>query len=269
MSKIHQALKKAEKEKKPDPVIHQDKLPNEKKYHFEDFYSKDSSINQHLVALSKPKSSAAEQYRKLRTTILQTSDSNPNKCILVTSSVLGEGKTITAVNLAVSIALGVDEHVLLIDADLRRPYLHNYFGLKPAAGLSTYLTKEIELSDLLIKTSVPKLTFLPSGPVSDKPSELFYADKMRSLIKEVRSRYTDRYIIIDSTPMMSTSESDILSGQVDGILFVVRSGKVPRKVIKRSILNLEKKNIIGVVFNDIKYNPAGYYYSYYKYYGKE
>lgn len=267
MSRVHQALKKAEREKMGGGISHE-----EHSVEVEEHSPEESSIDQRLVALLDPGSSAAEQFRKLRTSILEHSNSNPPRCILITSSVPGEGKTVTAVNLAISLARGVDEHVLLIDADLRRPGLHKCLGLNPGSGLSDYLTDNIELSDLLIKTAIPKLTFLPAGPVSDKASELFFSDKMRNLIEEARSRYEDRYIIIDSTPAMGTSEPDILSRQVDGVIFVIKAGKTPREVIKRSLLSLDKEKILGVVFNDVDFRTTGYhygYYRYYSYYGKE
>ena len=254
-------------EKMTGEIIHEKDSPEVKEYPTEK-----SSLDEHLVTLLDPKSFVAEQFRKLRTSIMEHSNSNPPRCILITSSVLGEGKTITAANLAVSIAQGIHEHVLLIDADLRRPTLHKQLGLNPTPGLSDYLTGDIELSHLLVKTSVPKLTFLPAGQVSDKPSELFSSNKMRNLIEEMRSRYENRYIVIDSTPIMSTSEPDILSRQVDGVIFIVRAGKTPREVIQRSLLNLDKKKILGIVFNDVELQTAGYpysYYRYYSYYGKE
>ena len=255
MSKVHLALKKAEEEKKrgtskkegPVEGKHDPSAPH---------------VDQHLVAFLKPESTISEQYRKLRTVILEHSNNNHTRCILVTSSVMGEGKTITSLNLATSIARGIEEHVLLVDADLRRPSLHNYLGLDPAAGLSDYLTGDMDLASLLVKTPIPKLTLLPAGPVSDKSSELFHSEKMRNLIEEVKSRYNDRYIVIDSTPIISTADSDILAQQVDGIVFIVRAGMTPREVVKRSLAGLEKKKIIGLVLNDVDLRAAGYNYGY-------
>lgn len=270
MSRVYQALKKAERERMEAEVTGQRESPEVKKH-----FPGNLSIDQHLVTLLNPKSSATEQFRKLRTSIMEHSDSNPPRCILITSSVSGEGKTVTAVNLAISLAQGVHEHVLLMDADLRKPVLHKCLGLNPVSGLSDYLTSDIELSDILVKTPVPKLTLLPAGPASDKPSELFSSVKMRNLIMEVRSRYEDRYIIIDSTPIMATSEPDILSRQVDGVILVVKAGKTPREVIQRSLLNLDRNKILGVVFNDVDFPTSGYrygyhpYYSYYSYYDDE
>jgi len=281
MSKVHEALKKAERERhyptgvltKKEETQREETVSQVKK---ESRYSakslKGPSLDHHLVTLLDPKSAAAEQLRKLRTSILECSNGNSPRCILVTSSILGEGKTTTAANLAISIAHGIQKHALLIDADLRKPDLHNYFGLNPGPGLSDYLTHDIQLPDLLIKTSIPRLTLLPAGPVADKPSEVLSSNKMRSLIEEVRSRYEDRYIVIDSTPIMSTSEPDILCRQVDAVIFMVKAGKTPREVIQRSLQSLDKEKILGIVFNDVELRTTGYHYGYYdysSYYGKK
>lgn len=265
MSKIYRALKKVEKEKEAEKII-TPIVPRDTTF---------AECDQHLVTLLTPKSVAAEQFRKLKTSILEMQESNNDKrCILVTSSVSTEGKTLTASNLAISIAQEIQEHVLLIDADLRRPNIHKYFGIPTSPGLSEYLNNNIDLSQLLIKTPVPKLSLLLAGTPTNKAAELFASQKMRNLVREIKSRYEDRYIIIDSTPVMSTTESDILSQQVDNIVFVVKAGKTPREVIKRSLLRLEKNKdkIIGIVFNNADIEASRYsygYYRYYSYYGED
>jgi receptor protein-tyrosine kinase/non-specific protein-tyrosine kinase len=257
MSKIYRALKKVEKEAEKiiTPIVSRDTMFAE--------------YDQHLVTLLTPHSVAAEQFRKLKTGILETQESNNDKrCILIISSVGGEGKTLTAANLAISVAQEIKQHVLLIDADLRRPGIHNYFDMPASPGLSEYLNESIDLSQLLVKTPFPKLSILPAGTPTNKAAELFASQKMRNLVREVKSRYEDRYIIIDSTPVMSTTESDILSQQVDKIVFVVKAGSTPREVIKRSLLHLEKSKdkIIGVVFNNTDIEASRYSYGHYRYY---
>jgi len=261
MSKIHKALQKAEKEKSGE------KTPTTK-----DFAAPGQlpfpGSDQRLVTLNNPKSIAAEQFRKLKTSILENGvpKSDENRCILITSSVIGEGKTLTATNLAVSLAQELHHHVLLIDADLRRPAVHKSLGIKMLQGLSDYLTSDLELSEMFLKTSVPKLSILPAGTATSKAAELLSSHKMRNLIEEVRTRYSDRYIIIDSTPIMSTAEPDILAGQTGGIVFVVKAGKTPRQIIQRSLDHLKKYSILGLVFNNVDFQSAGYHYGYYKYY---
>jgi receptor protein-tyrosine kinase/non-specific protein-tyrosine kinase len=258
MSKIYRALKKVEKEKEAEKII-TPIVPGDTAF---------AEYDQYLVTLLTPNSVAAEQFRKLKTSIIETEGSNDKRCILITSSVSGEGKTLTASNLAISIAQEIQQYVLLIDADLRRPGLYKYFGVPSSPGLSEYLNENIDLSQLLVKTPVPKLSILPAGKPTNKAAELFASQKMRNLVREIKSRYDDRYIIIDSTPVMSTTESDILSQQADKIVFVVKAGKTPREVVKRSLFHLEKNKdkIIGIVFNNADIEASRYSYSYYQYY---
>ena len=263
MSKVHQALKKAEMER----IMRKDALSlpeiEEKTTIIENIAK--NSFDEHLVALLNPKSIAAEQYRKLRTRILQFPDFAP-KTILITSSTPQEGKTLTAANLATVIAQGIDQHVLLVDGDLRCPMINRLFGLKPRYGLTDYLTRDIDLSQVLEETGVPKLKILSSGSPSDKPSELIASKKMRNLVQELKSRYEDRYIIIDSSPLAVTNEPDILADQVDGIIFVVRAGKTPKEVIRKTLDVLSNRNILGIVFNDFEFSLKRVNYDYYGYY---
>ncbi|MDY6971065.1 MAG: polysaccharide biosynthesis tyrosine autokinase [Thermodesulfobacteriota bacterium] len=261
MSKIHKALQKAEKEKL-----------EEKSIAVKPVFRKREPIaefDQHLVTLLQPKSIAAEQFRKLKATVLKILERKSGSCIMISSAVAGEGKTLTATNLAISIAQEIQQHVLLIDGDLRRPNIHKVLSIEDNMGLSEYLSGDLDLSRFIAKTSVPKLSVLTAGALTTKPAELFSSNKMKELIREVRQRYDDRYIIIDSTPVISTSEPDILARQVDGILFVVRAGKTPREVIKRSLMCFEKEKIMGLVFNEFDIRATGYHYGYYNYYGKD
>ena len=254
MSRVHQALKKAEMAREKDKDIVN--LP-------EKIFTK-SSFDEHLVSFFDTKSIAAEQYRKLRTRILQFPDFAP-RTILITSATSEEGKSLTAANLAITISQGVDEHVLLIDSDLRRPTIPGLFGLNPQCGLADYLTGDTDLSKILIETGIPKLKLLPAGSFSERPSELIASNKMKSLVNELKTRYEDRYIIIDSSPVMVTDEPDILADQVDGIILVIRAGSTPREAIEKTLDSLSGKNIIGVVFNANEITLKRAYYGYYQY----
>jgi len=207
---------------------------------------------------------AAEQYKMLRSQLLFPAGGSVPKTILVTSAIPGEGKSIVSSNLAISIALGKQEHVLLIEGDLRRPSLATLFGLKNSRGLSDYLLEEDELSNLLCKTAVDKLTLLPGGRLTKNPYELLSSQRMIDLLEEVRDRYQDRYIILDSTPAQVAAETSVLSKFIDGIILVVRYGKSSRKVIRETVEKIGKEKFIGVVFNGLegKY-PNRYYYKYY------
>lgn len=219
-----------------------------------------------LVVISTPESVDAENFKLLRSQILFSREKKP-RTIMVTSTFPGEGKTFVSANLAASIALGIDEHVLLVDCDLRRLGLNKLFGLKGNAGLHEYLIGKDILENLLVKSSIGKLSILPAGSVPRNPSELLSSRKMDAFLEEVKGRYQDRYVVLDSGPSYITSEVNVLARHVDGIILVIMAQKAPRGAIKTAVQNLGKEKILGVVFNgysrtDVRYKK--YYKEYYK-----
>jgi protein-tyrosine kinase len=217
-----------------------------------------------LIVCEAPESYDAENFKILRAQIIFPKDGKRPKTIMVTSAFPGEGKTFVASNLAASLAQGIDEYVLLIDCDLRRPTVHSMFGYSNREGLREYLTGKRQLSDLFIKTKINKLSLLTAGSLPPNPSELLSSDMMKSFLEEVKGRYEDRFIIIDSPPSQFASDANVLAKRVDGIIFVIMSGKSPRKEIQRGIQNLGKEKIIGIVFNGHSQS-----YRYYRKYDKE
>jgi protein-tyrosine kinase len=223
--------------------------------------------NPKLVVLSGEGSIEAENFKVLRAQILFPKNGIRRRIIMVTSVFPGEGKTFVAANLAVSIAQGINEYVMLVDCDFRRPHLHTMLGYSNVTGLHEYLTEKKELPDLLIKTGIDKLSLLPAGSPSKNPSELLSSKEMKEFLINVRERYDDRFIIIDTTPMQVTSEAGVLSNYVDGVLFVVMAGKTPRDAMQKSIEKVGKEKILGVFFNGYEqsFKKYGYYYkNYYK-----
>jgi exopolysaccharide/PEP-CTERM locus tyrosine autokinase len=224
-------------------AVYPDRAPGEKKHGMseEQVMPVDSSrvsynknnIDENLVAFLKPESFEAEQFKMLRTNLLFPISGKSPQSIMVTSAVPGEGKSFVSANLAVSIALGINEHVLLIDCDIRRPRVHNQFGFVAAPGLSDHLSKDIPLSSLILRTAINKLNILPAGKSTHNPSELLSSQKMSELLKEVKNRYSDRYIIIDTPPPKLTAETSAISRQVDGVLLVVEYGSTPRHYFKQ------------------------------------
>ncbi len=271
MGKIAEALEKHKKEKiiqiEELPFLEPEKSPLERKSRkiLRDVIS-EAKYDSKLVTLSAPDSVDAENFKVLRAQILFPKEGPAPRTIMVTSAFPGEGKTFIAANLAISIALGINEHVLLVDCDLRRPSLHKTLGYGPCLGLCEHLVGKESLEDLIMKTRIPKLSLLPAGPVPPNPSELLSSKMMRSFLDEVRNRYDDRYIIIDATPSQVTAEANVLAQYVDGIVFVVMAGKSPKDTVKRSMENLGKKNILGVVFNGYDKSYRGYNKYYKKYY---
>jgi len=212
------------------------------------------------------RSSAAEAYRVVRTSMLLSAAGNPPKTVLVTSGQAGEGKTTTVVNTAISLAqLGLS--VLIIDCDLRRPSTHKILGVDPTDGLSSYLSRNIEIDPLIHKLQIPNLSLLPCGPIPPNPAELISSARMKDLLKEMAERYD--HILIDSPPMINVTDPVILSSMVDGVILVVHGGKSPRATVQRArqeLLGVGAK-IFGVVLNNIDLRREGYD-SYYYYYNR-
>ncbi len=212
-----------------------------------------------------------EAYRVIRTSLLLSSGSASKRVILVTSGQPGEGKTTTVINTGVALAqLGAS--VLIIDADLRRPKAHKSFGVSSAQGLSTYLSSEIEVDELIHRLPVPNLSLLPCGPIPPNPAELLSSQRMRDLLADLSSRYD--HILIDSPPLISVTDPVILSTLVNGVVLVVHAGKTTRDVVRRARQELANvgARTIGVVLNnlDLRRDAEGDYYRgrYYSSYGE-
>ncbi|MFH1148236.1 MAG: polysaccharide biosynthesis tyrosine autokinase [Pseudomonadota bacterium] len=224
------------------------------------------NLDERLMTVKDPYSFATEQFKILRSRLLYPIDGRVRRTIMVTSAMQGEGKSLVAANLAISIAQGIKEHVLLVDCDIRIPGQHILFRVPGERGLSDYLSRDVALNDLLVKTAVDKLTLLPGGKPPDNPAELLSAEKMNQLIDEVKNRYDDRFIIFDATPAEITAEVSVLAKQVDGILLVIKRGYTDRDMIQRTVAILDREKILGVVFNKDAGIPKkyDYYYDYYK-----
>ncbi len=224
-----------------------------------------------LAMLDDVRSPIAESYRHLRTSLLLSSAGQPPKTILVTSSQPSEGKTTTAINTAFMLAQTGAE-VLIIDCDLRRPRLHTQFEVPNSKGLTTWLSGERDLDNLLQKCpKTPNLKILTSGPAPPNPAELIGSDEMRRLLGQLSERFA--HIIIDSPPAISFTDASILSTMVDGVMLVVHGGRSSRAVVRRAKQQLLDvgAHIFGVVLNNVKAEASDYYYSgyYSNYYSTE
>jgi capsular exopolysaccharide synthesis family protein len=182
---------------------------------------------------------------------------------MVTSAAAGEGKTFVAANLAAGIAHDLHFHALLVDCDLRSPSLSRWFGVQNGHGLSDYLVGRRQLPDLLMKTEMEMLRVLTGGSAQQKPVELIGSKRMEALVRELKSRYNDRYIIFDATPLLATSEPEVLARLVDGILIVVRAGVTPRETVKQAIASLDPNKILGFVLNDVEFKSSGLFSRYF------
>jgi protein-tyrosine kinase len=225
--------------------------------------------NPHIIGFTKEDAPLTEQYRKLRSLLVSmTQKQSTRNTIMITSSESGEGKSLTAINLALVLAQGLNHTVLLIDADFRRPTLQSYLGLDPALGLSDCLANNIDVGQALVKTGIAKLSFLSAGKKTEVPAELLSSIKMKELIHELKHRYHDRYIIIDTAPTLMFSETHALSAFVDGILLVVKEGTTTSSV-RDALVVLKDSPLLGIVYNGANMEQdSGYYYKYYRSYNR-
>jgi protein-tyrosine kinase len=210
--------------------------------------------DERILTAVESSSQVVEHIKRLRNKILHPENGKIIKSIMVTSVMPGEGKSFIAVNLGVSLALGIEQHALILDCDLRRPSLAPLFGINNDQGLVDYLRHEVDIVDILKQTGLAKLTVIPSGPVPVNPSELLNSSKMIAVIDELVNRYNDRFIIIDTPPMVAAAETAILAKHVDGVVLIVRSGTSPREQVKQLVEQIGRGKIIGVVFNGFQHN---------------
>lgn len=206
-------------------------------------------IHPSMVTVLKPHSIEAEQFRLLKNNILFPEKGDPPRSIMVTSPSPDEGKSFVSTNLAVSIAQSIDEYVMLMDCDLRSPSIHALFGMENVEGLSDHLSSAIPLSGLLKKTFIEKLTVLPGGTIPPNPSELLSSEQMRRLLSEVKARYSDRYVIVDTPPPSITSETNAIARVVDGIILVIKYGKTKKKEVEDIVDIYGKDKILGIIKN--------------------
>jgi succinoglycan biosynthesis transport protein ExoP len=216
-----------------------------------------------LSVMRSPKSAVAECCRSLRTNLLFMSPDQPLRTMVVTSPGPQEGKTTTAINLAVTFAMA-GNRVLLIDTDMRRPRLHRSFGISNRAGLSTAILGEAPMKDVTQQTEVPNLEVVPCGPTPPNPAELLHTERFATILRECAERY-DR-VILDSPPTSAVTDPVVLGTMVDGVLLVVRANRTSREDARhaRQQLTTANAHIIGVVINEVEFGDGyGGYYSYY------
>ena len=205
----------------------------------------------------------AEQFRMLRSRLYQLRNNGPLRTILVTSSMAGEGKTFVTSNLVRSIVRQSERRVLVIDADLRRPRLHTVFGSPAAPGLSDYLRGVADEPSIIQHGEEGNLCLIPCGGKVNDPSELLSNGRVKTLLDRVGPAFD--WVIIDSPPCLPVADAGIVAHWCDGVLLVVRAGFTPSAVIVRSRQELKQRNLVGVVLNAVAEDASGYG----PYYGSE
>jgi len=223
-----------------------------------------------IIMNGNPDSPIAEEYRKLKTVILRMTREEFRNTVMVTSSVTGEGKSLTSANLAIMMAREYGQTVLLVDADLRRPSLQEYLGMAPHVGLADCLEDRIDAGRAIVKTGIQKLSFMSAGKKVENPGELLSSLRMKEFLLELKHRYQDRYIIIDSAPILLFAETQAMSLLVDGVLVVVKEGGVSLQGLTHMLEVLKGSNVLGIVYNDASTTSlGGKYYDHYKHYYRD
>ncbi|HHU19114.1 MAG TPA: CpsD/CapB family tyrosine-protein kinase [Bacilli bacterium] len=213
----------------------------------------------HLITKLNPRSPISEQFRTIRTNLQFTAVDGALETMLVTSAGPSEGKSFTIANLAVVFAQQ-EKKVLLIDADMRKPTVHYTFRVDNRRGLSSVLVGEHELEEATIKSDIPNLEILPSGPIPPNPSELLGSNKMRHLIEQAKQQYD--LVIFDTPPVLAVTDAQILANFVDGSLLVIRSKQTDQEaaIKARELLEPAKAKLLGCVLNDLETSKDQYYY---------
>jgi succinoglycan biosynthesis transport protein ExoP len=225
-----------------------------------------------MIALHKPKSHISEAYKGLRTSVLFSFPDHSPKTLLITSSSPSEGKTITSVNLAITMAQA-GSRVVMIDCDMRKPRLHRLLNMKNEKGISNLLVGHCQLEDVLQAGPVDNLKIITCGHCPPNPSELLVSSKLKTILDELKESFD--HIIIDSPPVVAVTDSVIISRVVDGVILVIHGGVTSKEVIMRGQDLLKNVNapLIGAIINNIDPGKRSYYYYYqyyyYQYYGDD
>lgn len=225
-----------------------------------------------MVTSDGGRNPVAEEFRAIKRPLIDNAFSkdgrpvNRNNLIMVTSALPGEGKTFSAINLAISIAMELDHTVLLVDADVARPSVLRTLGLKSEAGLmDLLLDTSLDMGDVLLKTNIDTLTILPAGKNHRHATELLASQTMSSLLDEIASRYPDRIVIFDSPPLLLTSEARVLASQMGQIVVVVEAETTTIHAVKSALSQLEACSNVNLVYNKARDFPGqenyGYYYN--------
>jgi len=235
-----------------------------------------TKIEPHIVSFHDPSSPIGEQYKIIRTNLQSLRSTRNLKAFIVTSSVSGEGKTVTSVNLAIAMAHDVNsKKVLLIDADMRKGKVARYLGLTQTPGLSEVLKGEVEADQAFISPDIENLTVIPAGRVPRNPAELLGSKKMASLLESLKTRFD--YIFIDTPPVMPVTDSCVLGAISDGVIMIIQAGRTQRDIVKHAEQRLAHAhtNLLGYVMTNIEYHLPQYLYRYVHkysdnaYYGKK
>ncbi len=222
---------------------------------------KERIIEKGVVCID-PSAPEIEAYKVLRTRIQMAIAGRAWNTILITSPNPGEGKTLTTINLALTFAQSYNQTVLLLDCDLRRQNIHRVLDLESEGGIVDYLINDKPLKDFIIWPGVEKLTLISGGAVIQNSAEILGSDRMQLLLREMKQRYEDRILLIDSPPVLTGADTLALAPHVDCFVMVVQEGRTRMREVKKALDLLPAEKFLGSVLNRQKSRPSPYYYSY-------
>ena len=222
-------------------------------------------VEPHLVAVSQPRSPYCEQFRSLRTKLLQVGERKQMRAFVITSGGVGEGKTLTALNLAWLLAQTEGVRALVIDSDLRQPCATDYLGIDASIGLSEVLGGDASLEEAIVRLDPVGLYLLPGGKARDDVAELLSGPSYTRLLTKVRKMFD--YVIIDAPPLGIFTDANILMNSADAALLVVRSGKTRYTLIDKLLEQIPREKLLGVVLNrvDDQFDESANYYQHHYY----
>lgn len=206
-------------------------------------------LHAHRVVTAEAQHPVTDVYRSLRAKVIQALNSRGKTTIGITSAEHGDGKTLTAVNLAIAMAMDVNHTVLLVDADLRNPGVSHCLGIEPMLGLSDYLTGNATIAECLIHPRIDRLTILPARSRIGNSAELLSSPQMLRLASELRERYVDRLIVYDLPPILSVGDAIGFLPSIDATLLVVRDETTRAAELNQTLELLASHNLIGIVLN--------------------
>lgn len=211
-----------------------------------------------LGGIEEPSVLAA--YKMLRTQVLQRMKEKKWQALAVTSARPGEGKTLTAINLAISLAREVNHTVLLVDLDLRNPSVHEYFGFQPEQGVSDIVLRGVPVAQVLFHPGIERLVVLPGCEAVAHSSEVLSSPAMLALVEDLKHRYPNRIVLFDLPPLLSADDAVAFAPHVDAVLLVVEEGKTTRDELTRAVAYLRNTELLGTVLNKSEESVAGYHY---------
>jgi len=211
-------------------------------------------------------SQLADEFRVIKRPLIRNAFANPRNqkrnqnLVMVTSALAGEGKTFTALNLAMSVTMELDHTVLLVDGDVSHPSMPGLLGVPNEPGLLDLLTRpDMDVGDALVRTNVEKLTVLPAGLRHGRSTELLASEQMAVLLRELSSRYADRIIIFDSPPLLATTEARVLATHMGQIVMVVAADNTSQQAVTRALATVESCELVLMMLNKASQTEVGYY----------